>query len=168
LALLDALEHCISDPSTVSTLLKSFRVILQLATEQTLASFESLDVITRVLKAACHQAQELRNFSDFLCSNVMITEDVTQCKSIEDRTENALMCTELALSLFTEYVTISIDGRILVLHNADCIECLFDLFQEQNLRKHVLEQVLALFKVRLCLPCILKKILFTYLPQFCY
>jgi hypothetical protein len=98
----------------------------------------------------------------------MITEDVSQCKSIEDRTENALMCTELALSLFTEYVTISIDGRILVLHNADCIECLFDLFQEQNLRKHVLEQVLALFKVRLCLPCILKKILFTYLPQFCY
>ncbi|XP_039804100.1 BEACH domain-containing protein B-like isoform X5 [Panicum virgatum] len=147
LALLDALEHCISDPSTVCTLLKSFRVILQLATEQTLASFESLDVITRVLKAACHQAQELRNFSDFLCSNVMITEDVTQCKSIEDRTENALMCTELALSLFTEYVTISIDGRILVLHNADCIECLFDLFQEQNLRKHVLEQVLALFKL---------------------
>ncbi|XP_039844468.1 uncharacterized protein LOC120704225 isoform X3 [Panicum virgatum] len=146
-ALLDALEHCISDPSTVSTLLKSFRVILQLATEQTLASFESLDVITRVLKAACHQAQELRNFSNFLCSYVMITEDVSQCKSIEDRTENALMCTELALSLFTEYVTISIDGRILVLHNGDCIECLFDLFQEQNLRKHVLEQVLALFRL---------------------
>ena len=93
----------------------------------------------------------------------MITEDVSQCKSIEDRTENALMWTELALSLFTEYVTISIsiDGRILVLHNGDCIECLFDLFQEQNLRKHVLEQVLALFRVRLCLPPILKKILLT-------
>jgi hypothetical protein len=149
LALLDALEYCISDPSTVSALLKCFRVILQLATEQTLASFESLDVITRVLKAACHQAQELRNFNNFLCSNVMITEDSSQFKSIEDRAENALVCTELALSLFTEYVTISIDGRILVLQNAECIECLFDLFQEQKLRKHVLEEVLALFKVRL-------------------
>ncbi|TKW23149.1 hypothetical protein SEVIR_4G274600v4 [Setaria viridis] len=146
-ALLDALEYCISDPSTVSALLKCFRVILQLATEQTLASFESLDVITRVLKAACHQAQELRNFSNFLCSNVMITEDSSQFKSIEDRAEKALICTELALSLFTEYVTISIDGRILVLQNAECIECLFDLFQEQNLRKHVLEQVLALFRL---------------------
>ncbi|CAD6338666.1 unnamed protein product [Miscanthus lutarioriparius] len=123
-ALLDALEHCISDPLAVSTLLKSFRVILQLATEHTLASFESLDVITRVLKAACRQAQELRNFSNFLCS---------QFKNIEGRTEDALICTELALSLFMEYVTISIDGRILVLHNADCIECLFDLFHEQNI-----------------------------------
>ncbi|KAJ1260421.1 hypothetical protein BS78_10G231000 [Paspalum vaginatum] len=146
-ALLDALEHCISDPLTVSTLLKSFRVILQLATEQTLASFESLDVITRVLKVACRQAQELRNCSNFLCSNVMISDDGSQFKNIEGRTESTLICTELALSLFTEYVTISINGIILVLHNADCIECLFDLFQEQNVRKHVLEQVLALFRL---------------------
>lgn len=142
---------------TISTLLKSFRVILQLATEQTLASFESLGVITRVLKAACHQAQELRNFSNSLCSNVMITEDDSQFRSIADRTESSILCTELALILFKEYVTISINGRVLVLHNADCIECLFDLFQLQNLRKHVLEQVLALFRVRLYLSSILKK-----------
>ncbi|CAL5041322.1 unnamed protein product [Urochloa decumbens] len=146
-ALLDALEHCIYDPSTVNTLLKCFRVILQLATEQTLASFESLDVITRVLKVACHEAQELQNFSNFVCSNVMITEDGSHLKSIEDRTENTLICIELALSLFREYVTISTNGRILVLHNASCIECLFDLFQEQNLRKRVLEQILALFRL---------------------
>ncbi|CAL5040017.1 unnamed protein product [Urochloa decumbens] len=146
-SLLDALEHCIYDPSTVSTLLKCFRVILQLATEQTLASFESLDVITRVLKVACHEAQELQNFSNFVCSNVMVTEDGSHLKSIEDRTENTLICTELALSLFREYVTISTNGRILVLHNASCIECLFDLFQEQNLRKRVLEQILALFRL---------------------
>ncbi|WVZ78912.1 hypothetical protein U9M48_026555 [Paspalum notatum var. saurae] len=146
-ALLDALEHCIFDPLTVSTLLKSFRVILQLATEQTLASFESLDVITRVLKVACRQAQELQNCSNFLYSNVMISDDGSQFKNIEGRTENTLICTELALSLFTEYVTISINGIILVLHNADCIECLFDLFQEQNVQKHVLEQVLALFRL---------------------
>lgn len=145
----------------VSTLLKSFRVILQLATEHTLASFESLDVITRVLKAACRQAQELRNFSNFLCSNVSISQDSSQFKNIEGRTEDTLICTELALSLFMEYVTISIDGRILVLHNADCIDCLFDLFHEQNIREHVLEQVLALFRVYLCLSFVLKKFMFT-------
>ncbi|CAL4966889.1 unnamed protein product [Urochloa decumbens] len=146
-ALLNALEHFISDPSTVSTLLKCFRVILQLATEQTLASFESLDVIRRVLKATCHQTQELQKFSNFLCSNAMITEDGSHFKNIEHRTKNNLICTELALSLFREYVTISTNGRILVLHNVGCIECLCDLFREQNLRKRVLEQVLALFRL---------------------
>ena len=139
----------------VNTLLKSFRVILQLATEHTLDSFESLDVITRVLKVACRLAQELRNFSNFLCSNVMVSQDGSQFKNIEGRTEDTLICIELALSLFMEYVTISIDGRILVLHNADCIECLFDLFHEQNIRKHVLEQVLALFRVNLFLTSVL-------------
>jgi hypothetical protein len=91
----------------------------------------------------------------------MISQDGSQFKNIEGRTEDALICTELALSLFMEYVTISIDGRILVLHNADCIECLFDLFHEQNIRKHVLEQVLALFRVNLCLSPVLKKFMFT-------
>ncbi|XP_062179129.1 BEACH domain-containing protein B-like [Phragmites australis] len=146
-ALLDALEHCISDPLVVSVVLKSFRVILQLAPEQTLASFKSLDIITRVLKAACRQAQELQNFSNLVCFDVIVSGDGSQFKNIEGRTENALICVELAFSLFKEYVTILKAGRILVLHNADCIECLFDLFQEENLRKNVLEQVLALFRL---------------------
>uniref|UniRef100_A0A453SWI8 Neurobeachin alpha-solenoid region domain-containing protein n=1 Tax=Aegilops tauschii subsp. strangulata TaxID=200361 RepID=A0A453SWI8_AEGTS len=30
------------------------------------------------------------------------------------------------------------------------IECLFNLFEEESLRKLVLEQVLALFRVKLC------------------
>jgi hypothetical protein len=102
-----------------------------------------LGVITRVLKAACRQAQVPRNFNNFLCSNVNTNQDSSQFKNIEGITEDALICTELALNLFMEYLIISIDGRILVLHDVDCIDCLFDLFHEQNIRKHVLEQVIS-------------------------
>jgi hypothetical protein len=136
---------------TVSILLKSFRVVLQLATEQTLVSFKSLDIITRVLKAACHQAQELQKFGNYPCSDAIVNGDCTQIKNIDGITENSLICRQLALSLFKDYVTISRDGRSLILQNADCVECLFDLFQEESLRKHVLEQVLALFRVTLYL-----------------
>ncbi len=140
----------------VSILLKSFRVILQLATEQTLVSFKSLDVITGVLKAACQQAKELQNFSCFPSDDVISSGYGSKIENIEmsssgKRTEYAIICIELALSLFKEYVTISSYGRILILHNPDCIECLFNLFQEKNFRKHVLEQIFALFRVKLCI-----------------
>jgi hypothetical protein len=140
----------------VSILLKCCRVILQLATEQTLASFKSLDGITRVLKVACLQAQGLQNSRSLPRPDIVIDKDGFREKNIEmtlreDRTGHTLTCLKLSLSLLKDYVTISSDGRILVLHNADCIECLFNLFQEENLRKELVEQVLALFRVKLCL-----------------
>lgn len=147
-ALLSALEHCTNGPGLVVTILKSFHVILQLATEQTLVSFKSLDVLTRVLKVACLQAQELRKEhpSDDLRGNGSQSNNV-QMDSLDERIKNALTCVELAFNLFKEYVTISDLGRTTILHNANCIGCLFDLFQEEKLRKHVLEQVLALYKL---------------------
>ncbi|CAM0946806.1 unnamed protein product [Alopecurus aequalis] len=148
-ALLNALEYCTNGPGLVGAILKSFHVILQLATEQTLASFKSLDVLTRVLKVACLQAQELRKLNprgDDLSGNGSQSENV-QMVSLDERIKNTRTCVELAFNLFKEYVTISDHGRILVLHNANCIGCLFDLFQEESLRKHVLEQVLALYRL---------------------
>lgn len=147
--MLGLLERCTNGPGLVGTILKSFHVILQLATEQTLASFKSLDVLTRVLKVACLQAQELRKVSDprdDLSGNGSQSKNVQMTFS-DERIKNTLTCVELAFNLFKEYVTISDLGRIQVLHNANCIECLFDLFQEESLWKHVLEQVLALFRV---------------------
>uniref|UniRef100_J3L9U4 BEACH domain-containing protein n=2 Tax=Oryza brachyantha TaxID=4533 RepID=J3L9U4_ORYBR len=141
-ALLDVLEHCTYDPGLSGTILKSFHVILQLATEQTISSFKSLDVLTRVLKVACLQVQHLRKLShprDYLSGNVFQSE--------YEQIKSTIACVELAFNLFKEYATISELGMILVLHNANCIECLFDLFQEENLRKDVLEQVLALFRL---------------------
>ncbi|XBI45636.1 hypothetical protein VPH35_110081 [Triticum aestivum] len=147
-ALLSALEHCTNGPGLVVTILKSFHVILKLATEQTLVSFKSLDMLTRVLKVACLQAQELRKAhpSDDFRGNGSQTNNV-QMDSLDERIKNALTCVELAFNLFKEYVTISDLGRMIILHNANCIGCLFDLFQEENLRKHVLEQVLALYRL---------------------
>ncbi|KAL5208035.1 hypothetical protein ABZP36_032470 [Zizania latifolia] len=52
-ALIDVLEHSTYDPVLAGIVLKSFHVILQLATEETISSFKSLDVLTRVLKVAC-------------------------------------------------------------------------------------------------------------------
>jgi hypothetical protein len=149
--LLNALEYCTNGPGLVGAILKSFHVILQLATEQTLASFKSLDVLTRVLNVACLQAQELRklNSRDDLSGNGSQPENV-QMASLDETIKNTCTCVELAFNLFKEYVTISDHGRTLVLHNANCIGCLFDLFQEESLRKHVLEQVLALYRVYSC------------------
>ncbi|EEE56359.1 hypothetical protein OsJ_05488 [Oryza sativa Japonica Group] len=148
-ALLDVLERCTYDPGLAGTILKSFHVILQLATEQTISSFKSLDALTRVLKVACLQAQHLRKLShpgDGLSGNVFQSENV-QMSSSDEKIKSTIACVELAFNLFKEYTTISELGKILVLHNANCIECLFDLFQEENLRKNVLEQVLDLFRL---------------------
>lgn len=152
------LERCTYDPGLAGTILKSFHVILQLATEQTISSFKSLDALTRVLKVACLQAQHLRKLShpgDGLSGNVFQSENV-QMSSSDEKIKSTIACVELAFNLFKEYTTISELGKILVLHNANCIECLFDLFQEENLRKNVLEQVLDLFRV---LPCSLSLLL---------
>uniref|UniRef100_K3YP63 BEACH domain-containing protein B n=1 Tax=Setaria italica TaxID=4555 RepID=K3YP63_SETIT len=148
-ALLGALEHCTYDPGLAGAIVKSFHVILQLATEQTLASFKSINVLTRVLKAACLQAQEVRKLShpqDDLDQNGSQSRNVLTASS-DERIKNACTFVELAFNLFKDYVTISDIGRIAVLHNANCIECLFDLFQEEYLRKHIVEQVLALFRL---------------------
>jgi hypothetical protein len=146
--LVGALDHCIYDPGLAVAIIKSFHVILQLATEQTLASFKSIDVLTKVLKVACVQSNELRKLSP---PQDDMKEIDSQSKngqtSLDKRIKNSLACVELAFNLFKEYVTISDIGRVAVLHNASCIECLFDLFQEESLRKHILEQVLALFRV---------------------
>lgn len=144
-----ALEHCAYDPGLAGAIVKSFHVILQLATEQTLASFKSIDVLTRVLKVACLQAQEIRKLShsqDDFIENGSLSRNVLSTSS-DERIKNACAFVELAFNLFKDYATISETGRIAVLHNANCIECLFDLFQEEYLRKHIVEQVLALFRV---------------------
>ncbi|XP_023157987.1 BEACH domain-containing protein B isoform X1 [Zea mays] len=147
LALVGALEHCTYDPGLAGGIVKSFHVILQLATEQTLASFKSIDVLTRVLKVACLQAQEIRKLSqDDLNQNGSQSRNAQTTYS-DERIKNTCAFVKLAFNLFKEYATISDIGRITVLCNANCIECLFDLFQEEYLRKHILEQVLALFRL---------------------
>lgn len=150
--LLDTLEQSAYNPEIAIILLKSLHRILQLAVEQSLASFKSLNAIARVLKVACIQAQELRKLSylsplpeDEFNEGSLVKRD--QMASSVETAEDWFICMESSFELLTEYLCIAENGKSLVLHNSTCIDCLFDLFWEENLRKLVLEQILGLFKL---------------------
>ncbi|KAJ3679372.1 hypothetical protein LUZ60_017383 [Juncus effusus] len=131
--LLHMLEQSTSNPILANSLLKSLHRVLQLATEQTLISFKSLDSISRVLRVACDQAQEMRGLNP--------SEE-------ELGFMNYMRCVESAFDLFEAYLTMGENGgRVLVLHSTSCVDCLFELFWVENLRKHVLEQILELFRL---------------------
>ncbi|XP_058069394.1 BEACH domain-containing protein B isoform X3 [Magnolia sinica] len=154
-ALLDALEQSACNPEIASVLAKSLQRILQLAGEQTLASFRTLDASARVLKVACIQAQELRRLVNLSPPAESEFHEGVLPKywqiSTSAKTANIwIKCMEDSLELFTEYLVIADDARGLVLHNSKCIDCLFDLFWEKGLRKHVLEHVLGLMKLPPC------------------
>lgn len=150
--LLDTLERSSCNPEIAIILLKSLHRILQLAVEQSLASFKSLNAIARVLKVACIQAQELRKLTflsalaeDEFNEGSKFKRDWTA--SSVKTAEDWIICMESSFELFTEYLRIAENGKSLVLHNSNCIDCLFELFWEDNFRNLVLEQILGLFKV---------------------
>lgn len=150
--LLETLEKSACNPEIASILLKSLLRILQLAVEQSLASFKSLDAIARVLKVACIQAQELRKIKNM---DYHVEDDINGVQSEQSNQMVCIVqpavcwvkCMESSFELFTEYLLLAENGRSLVLHNSSCIDSLFDLFWEENLRKRVLEQILGLLKV---------------------
>lgn len=132
-------------PEISSILLKSLHRILQLAVVQTTAAFNSLDAISRVLKVACIQAQELRKLKSSCQHSV---DDVNvHTEWISQLTLRWVKCIESSFELFADYLRLAENGRYLVLHSSSCIDSLFDLFWEEYLRKHVLEQILCLLKV---------------------
>nr|XP_029116201.1 BEACH domain-containing protein B isoform X4 [Elaeis guineensis] len=150
--LLETLEQSACNPEIAIILLKSLHRILQLAVEQSLASFKPLNAIARVLKVACIQAQELRKFTylsplaeDEFNEGSKFKRDGT-ASSVETA-EDWIICMESSFEVFTEYLRIAENGKSLVLHNSECTDCLFDLFWDKNLRKPVLEQILGLFKL---------------------
>ncbi|CAA6657804.1 unnamed protein product [Spirodela intermedia] len=135
-SLLDALEQSACNPQIASILLRSLHRILQLAFEQTVASF---------------RAEEHRKLGK------LITEDEFDIGSIDstdrqisDAIETSkiwLSCMEASLELFTEFLLSADDGKSLVMHNALCIECLFDLFWVESLRSRILGHILSLLKM---------------------
>ncbi|XP_077215298.1 binding protein isoform X2 [Tasmannia lanceolata] len=150
--LLDALEQSACQPEIASVLAKSLQRILQLAGEQTVASFKALDANARVLKVASIQAQELRRFGNLIPptesdSYAGVFPDKLQMDNSTEFSKNWVRCLEDSMELFTEYLSIADDAKSLVLHNSKCIDCLFDLFWEEKLRRHVLEHILGLMKL---------------------
>ncbi|XP_042456540.1 BEACH domain-containing protein B isoform X2 [Zingiber officinale] len=143
--LLDILEQSACMPEISSILLKSLHRILQLAVVQTTAAFNSLDAISRVLKVACIQALELRKLKS---SSQYLVDDVNvHTEWISQLTHRWVKCIESSFELFTDYLCLAENGGYLVLHSSSCIDSLFDLFWEENLRRRVLEQILSLLKL---------------------
>ncbi|KAI4307513.1 hypothetical protein L6164_030691 [Bauhinia variegata] len=151
-ALLDALEQSACSPEIVSVLVRSLIHILQLSPEKTVASFRSLDAVSRVLKVACVQAQESRRLgnmnSNIGNSYVKIVSPQYQEKWGSPVTVPSYFdCMRLCMELFAEFLLVAEDGRSLILHTPTCIDCLFELFWEEGLRNNVLSHILELMKI---------------------
>lgn len=137
-ALLDALEQSACSPAAANVLAKSLLRILQLSTEQTIASFKSLNAASRLLKVACVQAQESKRFGS--------KGPTVEGNSTEVLPSHSM---ETSLELFMEFFSAADDARSLVLHSSTSVDCLFDLFWEEGLRNSVLKYILELMKVSL-------------------
>ncbi|KAK8941577.1 hypothetical protein KSP40_PGU012222 [Platanthera guangdongensis] len=154
--LLDALEQSARNPELATIFLRSLQRILQLTAAQCLGSFKSLDAVNRTLRVACIQAQEIRKFNIFLRgerdvaegSGVRKTHMINSLKA----SKSWVKCMESSMELFNDYISIAEHVTRLVLHNSSCIDCLFELFWEESLRKSVLKHILGLLKLPPLLP----------------
>ncbi|PKA52227.1 hypothetical protein AXF42_Ash010123 [Apostasia shenzhenica] len=154
-ALLHALEQSAYNSELAMIFIRSLQRILQLTPEQSLVSFKSLDVMTRVLKVACVQAQEVRRFNNSLRVGLDVTEGSEKTPHLVNSLGNSnswVNCMRSSMELFNEYLSVAEHVRSLVLHDPSCIDCLFDLFWEESLMKHVLGHVLELLKLPPLLP----------------
>ncbi|CAL1372181.1 unnamed protein product [Linum trigynum] len=148
-ALLDALEQCACHSLIAKVLAKSLLRIFRLSSEKTIASFKTLNAISRVLRVACIQVEESRR------SQAMNTSP--ECELLPTNSDprfdaNAVVhsqaeCMETCMGLFKEFFLSADDAKSLVLHDWSCIECLFELFWQESMRNQVLEHVLILMKV---------------------
>ncbi|KAK2977991.1 hypothetical protein RJ640_023529 [Escallonia rubra] len=150
--LIDALEQSACNPEIAYVLAKSLHRILQLSAEKTVSSFKTIDAIERVLKVACIQAQESRRpgelspYVESNCAEVISLESCERSNPSETaQTWNRSM--ESLMELFEEYFSAIDDAKCLILRSPTCIDCLFDLFWKEGLRKRVLAYILDLMQI---------------------
>ncbi|KAL1821830.1 hypothetical protein ACET3Z_016699 [Daucus carota] len=141
-ALLDALEHSACNPEIAGAIAKCLLRIYQHAAEKTAASFKTLDAISRVLKIACIQVHESKR----LDHNYAESESVGK-PTLQEMVQNWYASLETCMELFGKYYSTTEDAKILILRSSSCIDCLFELFWEENLRERVLAYVLDLMKI---------------------
>lgn len=140
--LLDALEHSACNPEIADAIGKCLVRIYQCAAEKTSASFKTLDAISRVLKIACIQVHESRRI-DY---NYAESEGFGKSTPLET-VQSMYASLETCMELFGKYFSTTEDARSLILRSSSCIDCLFELFWEENLRERVLAYVLDLMKI---------------------
>ncbi|KAF9610456.1 hypothetical protein IFM89_022420 [Coptis chinensis] len=150
--LLDALEQSACHPELANIIMKSLHRILQLAGEKTVASFKTLDAVSRVLKVACIQAQEFRRsrINNLPVENGYVKGLPTQsCQGSgsAEFDQSWLKCMVTSLDLLSEYLSQADEAHSLVLHSTTCIDFLFDLFWEEGVRKRVLAHIFDLIRL---------------------
>ncbi|TKY74425.1 BEACH domain-containing protein lvsC [Spatholobus suberectus] len=152
-ALLDALEHSACNPEIACVLVRSLVRILQLSPERTIASFKTLNAVSRVLQVACVQAQESRRSGSTEPSNEnsgmeasVSMQDQHMCNSPET-IQSCFNCMKICMEFFAKFLAAAEDTRSLILHSFTCIDCLFDLFWVEGLRDDVLRHILDLMKI---------------------
>lgn len=143
--LVDALEQSAYNPEVSSVLAKSLLHILKLSVEKTVLSFKTLEAISRVLRVACIQAQESRRYESTTLpsDSIQISQRVGPYEKLQKWHESIITLIEL----FQEYISTTEDAKYLVLCSSTCVDCLFDLFWEKDLRKDVLTHILDLMKL---------------------
>lgn len=143
--LLDALEQSAYNPEVSVVLAKSLLHILKLSAEKTVLSFKTLEAISRVLRVACIQAQESRRYESTTLPSDSI--QISQRVGPYEKLQKWHKSIKTLIELFQEYISTTEDAKYFVLCSSTCVDCLFDLFWEKDLRKDVLTHILDLMKV---------------------
>nr|KJB29367.1 hypothetical protein B456_005G097000 [Gossypium raimondii]KJB29368.1 hypothetical protein B456_005G097000 [Gossypium raimondii] len=151
-ALLEALEQSACNPETASVVAKSLLRILQLSSEKTVASFKTLNAVSRVLKVACilaHESKMSGNMGPVIDNDYLegVLSHGHQRLYSSQTSQCWIKCMETCMELFAEFFLVADDARTLVLHDSTCIDCLFELFWEEGLRNQVFRYILDLMKI---------------------
>ncbi|GAB4839467.1 hypothetical protein Ancab_028990 [Ancistrocladus abbreviatus] len=148
-ALLNALEQSACNPEVATILAKSLLRILWHSVEKTVASFKELNTVSRVLKVACIQSLEFRRSGDARIvgqSDSIVSDGKHQSSNMSETSSNGFKSVEASVELFTAYLSAAAEVKSLVLHSSTCIDCLFELFWEEDLRNLMLGYILDLMK----------------------
>ncbi|KAE8714372.1 Binding isoform 4 [Hibiscus syriacus] len=150
-ALLEALEQSACNPETDTVVAKSLLRILQLSSEKSIASFKTLNAVSRVLKVACFLANESKRLDTGAVIDNDYFEGVLahghQILDSSGTSQSWIQCMETCMELFVEFFSVADDARTLILHDSTCIDCLFELFWEESLRNKVFRYILDIMKI---------------------
>lgn len=149
---MDALEQSAFNPELAAVLGKSLRDILRVSAEKTVSSFKKLATIPRMLKVACILVQESKRPGTIHAFPEATTSGMTSSQSQEmsyspEMTQCYEKCMKTFMELFAEYFSVSDDAKLSILCSSLCINCMFDLFWEEDLRNLMLSYVFELMKV---------------------
>lgn len=150
--MLEGLEQSACNPGVANLFAKSLLQIMRSSSEKTLSSFKTLDAVPRVLKVACIQAQESKRHgiasphteSGQSEPGPSLNQDMVNSLEMIHSWQNSM---ETFIELFAEFFSLANDVKHSTLHNATCVDRLFDLFWEEKLRNRMLPLILDLMKV---------------------